>query len=652
MALVLAGLLAMGAASVRAGSLSDADLDLYRAAFRHAESERWDEATRVAAEPRERLPGKVMRWLDLARPQSGNTFSSIADFIRANPRWPNQTGLLRQAELTMPAETPAAEARVWFNQHPPVSAAGMTRYAEALIATGEAGKAAEIVRKFWLDNNFVNNDDELEFRRHFAGTLRPHDHLARLDRVLWDHQDGAARRMLSLVDEGHQAVALARLALAGDEVGLDGVLRRVPDSLAGDPGLAYERLHWRRKKDNDAGALELLRSPPPELGRPALWWTERNILIRRVLEKRDYALAYRLAKAHGQTEGQPLAEAEFLAGWIALRYLKQPSDAFDHFHRMSRAAATPMSKARGAYWCGRAAEALGDRKQSREWYTAATKFPTMYYGQLAGVALGDEKPLALPPEPTIPAAEAADFNRRELVRVVRLLHEIDPRDNADRVGLFLRRLGKDASAPAEFALLAKLAEEVRRPDMAIFVAKQAFAAGVTLAGPGYPTLALHQTGGVEPGLVLSLIRQESTFNTNIVSSAGAKGLMQLMPGTAQLVANKLGVRHTDARLIGDPDYNVMLGATYIGQMIDTWGGSYILAIAAYNAGPGRVHDWLSKYGDPRGAGGVEPVDWVESIPIAETRNYVQRILEALQVYRARLGQAGGDRTLKRDLRRG
>ena len=636
----------------RAGILSDGDLDLYRAAFRHAESERWDEAVRVAAEPRERLPGKVMRWLDLARPQSGNGFSDIADFIRANPKWPNQTGLQRQAELTMPAEMPAAEVRVWFNQHPPVSALGMTRYAEALAATGEAAKAADTVRKFWVDNNFATNDDELEFRRHFAATLRPKDHLARLDRLLWDHLDPAVRRMLSLVDDGHQAVALARLALAEDEPGLDGALRRVPEALAGDAGLAYERLRWRRKKDNDAGALEILQSPPAELGRPALWWTERNILIRRVLDKRDTALAYRLAKAHGQTEGQPLIEAEFLAGWIALRHLKRPSEAFDHFHRMERAAATPMSKARGAYWCGRAADALGDRKQSREWYAAAARFPTMYYGQLAGVALGEDRPLALPPEPVVPAAEAADFNRRELVRVVRVLHEIDPRDNADRVGLFLRRMGKDASAPAEFALLARLAEEVRRPEMAIFVAKQAFAAGVTLPSAGYPTIPLRQTSGVEPGLVLSLIRQESTFNTNTVSSAGAKGLMQLMPGTAQLVANRLGVRHVDARLTADPDYNILLGATYIGHEIDTWGGSYILAIAAYNAGPTRVSDWLAKYGDPRGDRGVEPVDWVESIPIAETRNYVQRILEALQVYRARLGQAGGDKTLKRDLRRG
>ena len=633
-----------------AGSLSDGDLDLYRAAFRHAESEHWEDAVRIAAEPRERLPGKVIRWMDLARPMSGNGFGDIAEFIRANPKWPNQTGLLRQAEATMPAEMPAAEVRGWFARHAPVSAAGMGRYADALGALGESVRAADLVRKFWIDNNFAVNDDETDFRRRFAAVLRPKEHLARLDRLLWDHQESAVRRLLSQVDDGHQALALARLALAGDEPGLDGALRKVPEALAGDPGLAYERLHWRRKKDNDAGALEILQSPPAELGRPALWWTERNILIRRVMEKRDYALAYRLARAHGQTDGQSLVEAEFLAGWLALRFLHQPSDAFDHFHRMDRAAATPMSKARGAYWCGRAAEALGDRKQAHEWYAAAARYPTMYYGQLATVALGNDHPPALPPPPPVSAADAAEFNRRELVRIVRLLHEIDPRDSAERAGLFLRRMTKDASTAAEYELLGRLADEVRRPDIGIFVAKQAFQAGVVLAGPGYPTIPLHAAATVEPGLLLSLIRQESTFNTNTVSSAGARGLMQLMPGTAQLVANRLGIRHVDARLTADPEYNVLLGATYIGHMIETWGGSYVLAVAAYNAGPTRVSDWLAKYGDPR-SGDIEPVDWVESIPIAETRNYVQRVLEALQVYRARLGQGGGERTLKADLRR-
>ena len=641
-----AGLVFAAGAAV-AGELSDSDLDLYRAAFRYAQQEKWEEAVSRALEPRERLPGKVIRWMDLARPKSGNSFADISAFVRANPGWPNQTGLLRQAEETMPAEMAASEVVAWFSAHAPVSALGVGRYADALTARGEAGKAAALVRKFWLEANFVSADDETAFRRRFAAVLTQKDHLGRLDRALWEHHTAAAQRLLGLVDAGHRAVAEARIALAGDERGLEAALQRVPEELQNDPGLAYERLRWRRHKDNDAGALDVLNHPPAELGRPALWWTERNILARRLLERHNPQAAYALVSAHGFSEGQPLAEAEFFAGWLALRHLRRPAEALAHFERMYGAVTSPMSRARGAYWRARALEAGGDRDEAEEWYAKAAAFPTMFYGQLAAAALGNER-LTLPPEPTVSAEEAAKFERREMVRVVRFLHEIDPRDNADRVGLFLRRMIRDASSADEWVLLARLATEMRQPEEAIFAAKQAFQNGVTLIATGYPTIPLHRNSSIENGLALSLIRQESTFNTNIVSSAGARGLMQLMPATARLVAKKLGVRPDDDRLTEDPDYNILLGTTYIRQMVDAYGGSYLLAIAAYNAGSGRVDSWLAKYGDPRQPG-MDPLDWMEAIPIAETRNYVQRVLEALQIYRLRLGQGGHG--LRQDLAR-
>jgi soluble lytic murein transglycosylase len=655
-ALVLAALvLAVGGAgdgrAATADSLSASDLNLYRAAFHHAATEQWSEARSEAAGATERLPAKVILWLDLVRPQSGNGFADISAFIRANPAWPNQTGLERQAEATMPADLSAVEVRGWFAQHAPVSAAGISRYAEALTAGGDGSRAAELVRRFWADANFVSVDDETGFRGRFGGLLRASDHLARLDRLLWDHQSTAARRLLPLVDPDHQALALARIALADDLPGPEAALARVPGSLTGDAGLAYERVHWRRHKGDDDAALEGLRNPPAQLGRPALWWTERNIEARRLMARQETAQAYHLVAAHGLTEGQPLAEAEFLAGWLALRVLHLPSEAFQHFHRVYQAVTTPMSRARGAYWCGRAAEALGDHHQARQWYAAAARFPTMFYGQLGAAALGGDHPPALPPEPAVSEADATGFNHRELVRVVRLLHEIDPADTGGHTGLFLRRLIKESEGAAQYALLARLAEEVRHPDLAIAVAKQALPTGTTLIAQGYPVLAVPPQGGVEPALALAVIRQESTFNTTTVSSAGARGLMQLMPPTAQQVAGKLGLPHDDVRLTADPGYNILLGTSYLRQLVDGYGGSYLLAVAAYNAGSGRVREWLDTAGDPRAGGGVDPLDWVESIPIAETRNYVQRVLEALEVYRVRLGKADGGLTLKQDLAR-
>ncbi len=623
-----------------AKDLSDQDLALYRAAFHYAQHDEWGEAVAYAAKPRERLLAKVIRWMELARPKSGHSFSEIIAFIGANPTWPNQTGLLRQAEETMPAEMPASAVARWFEAHGPVSALGVGRYADALVALGSRAKAAALVRRFWIEANFVTDGDEIAFRHRFAALLEPADHLARLDRVLWEHQSGAARRMFSLVDGDHRALAVARIALADDESDVEGALRQVPAALLNDAGLSYERLHWRRVKANYVGALELLNHPPAELGRPALWWVERNFLARHLFEQHNAEAAYSQVIAHGFREGQPLAEAEFFAGWLALRHLHQPDEALAHFQRMFDAVTMPMSRARAAYWCGRAADAIGEPGEAQEWYGKAAAFPTMFYGQLASAALRPAHPLVIPVEPAVSAEEAARFSRRGLVQVVRLLHEIDPHDSADRVGLFLRRMVRDAVSPADWVLLGRLALDVHQPDEAIYVAKQAIQRGVVLTGSGYPMLSFRQSGAVEKGLALSLIRQESTFNNRIVSSAGARGLMQLMPNTATRLAHKLKLRTmpTDARLSDDNDLNILLGTNEIKELIDSYRSSYVLALAGYNAGSGRVDDWLDEFGDPRQ--GVDPIDWIESIPFAETRNYVQRGLEALQVYRARLGQKG------------
>ena len=634
--------------SARADSLSPSDLSLYREAFHFAAIEHWGEAVATAAQAQERLPAKVIRWMDLARPKSGHGFAEIAAFLRANPTWPNQTGLQREAEATMPDGIPALEVASWFETWPPVSALGTGRYADALAALGEADRAAALVRDFWTKANFLTPEDEIAFRRRFVALLRPEDQLARLDRLLWEHQTAAAERLMPLVDAGHRAAADARLALAGDESGIDARLRQVPDALEGDPALVYERLHWRRVKGNFAGALEILRHPPSTLGRPALWWTERNFLARHLLEHHDAAGAYALVLGHGQTGGPALAEAEFLAGWLALRRLDRPAEALAHFHRLFDAVTTPMSRARGAYWCGRAADALGDAAQAQAWYAKAAAFPTMFYGQLATSALKPPRPLTIPAEPVVSREEAARFERRGMVQVVRLLHEIDPHDRGEHVGQFLRRLAAEPLTPPEWALLGRLAVEVRQFDEAIFIAKQALQSGVVLGTSGYPTVALHRNGGIEPALALSVIRQESTFNNRIVSSAGARGIMQLMPKTAARLARKLKLRLriTDALLTEDNEINILLGTAEIRELFDAYRGSAILALAGYNAGSGNIDHWLVEAGDPRNRR-TDPIDWIESIPFAETRNYVQRILESLQVYRARLGQTS--RTLQQDL---
>lgn len=640
---IFAGLAAISCGSALA--LSAQDQAIYRQAFKAADNERIDEALRLAAQGSDPLPAKIVRWIALATP-AGGSFQEIADFLRQNPDWPNQNQLRRQAEKAMPLDLDETQVLAWFRQFAPLSNDGVMRFADTLLATGGTEQAVKLVRARWVEASFTP-DEEQAFLARYRSHLRQQDHKARIDRLLWDKQEAAVRRMLPFFDEAYDTLIEARIALDGDGRNADAALARVPDSLKEDPGLLFDRARYRRRKGDDAGALEILTRAPADMGRPQAWWTERHILARRAIERGEHNLAYRLVKAHGQTDGSGLAEAEFLAGFIALRFLDQPSDAFQHFHKLYRSVTAPISKARGAFWCGRAAEAVGETSQAREWYERAAQYGTTFYGQLAALHVSGGK-VTLPAEPPVANAEATTFERREVVRATRVLAEIVGPDD-DRLTSFLRRISLDSKSPGDYVLASRLAREVGRRDLAVAAAKDAAQNGIFLVEAGYPVISARPPAP-EIALVHSIIRQESTFNPQIVSSAGARGLMQLMPATAQLVAGKLGVKHANAKLTADPEYNVRLGSAYLADLIDRFNGSYVLAIAGYNAGPGRVSQWLNSYGDPRG-GAIDMVDWIELIPIYETRNYVQRVMEAMLVYRVRLQSNHAELNLDRELRR-
>lgn len=648
-----AGILACSALPALAADavLSASDAALYRSALEAADADRWEEAHRLAGRAAERLPAKVVTWMQLADPSGGADFATIARFVRAHPDWPNLAALRRNAEMAIGPATDPQEIRAWFAVHPPLTGAGILHYATALDAAGMTAELTELVRSRWVQGGFGARE-ESDILSRFGRLLRASDHRARLDRLLWDGEGAAARRLLGLVDSGYRAVAEARLALADMRPGVDAAIGRVPASLADDPGLLYERMRWRRRSDQDAGAIEILLNRPAELGRPNAWWAEQHILARRAMERGDYALAYRLAAGHGQKDGFGFAQAEFLAGWLALRFLDRPADALRHFTLLHDGVSTPLSVSRGAYWAGRAAEALGRTEESLRWYGLAARHVTTFYGLLAAEKLGREKTFRLPDDPVVPAAASAAFLSNDMARLARMLNRISP--DKDREAVFLRRFGSNAKTPAEFGAVARFALDMDRPDLAVWVAKQGVQNDVTLVEGGYPVIGpaagTRHAAPVDPALVHSLIRQESTFNRRAVSPAGARGLMQLMPATAREVARRLGIRHDTSLLTEDPEHNIRLGSTYVREMLDRFGGSYILAIASYNAGPGRVAQWLERFGDPRSPA-VDPIDWIEQIPIYETRNYVQRVMEGLYVYRARFDGGTYPLTLSADLRR-
>jgi soluble lytic murein transglycosylase len=379
--------------------------------------------------------------------------------------------------------------------------------------------------------------------------------------------------------------------------------------------------------------VELLDPPRAQVPEPARWWPMRRWAARRALDAGDISVSYRIAAGHGLTAGLGFAEGEWLAGWIALRWLREPATALPHFTRLHAGVTTPVSRARGAYWAGRAAEAAGRDADARVWYETAARHLTTYYGQLAAARLSADFFLALPRAPAPSQVAQRAFAADEIVRAIR---HLAAHGHAERIDPLFRHLIAAARTRPRAQLVADLAVSAGRPDLAVRTARSARRAGMILPDHLYPVRDLPQAqsrDGDREALVLAIVRQESGFDPNAVSPAGARGMMQLMPATARHVANSLDLdpsRHS----LTDPAYNLLLGSAYLDRLVARYDGALLLAVTAYNAGPGRVGSWLKRYGDPRAAH-IDPVDWVETLPFAETRNYIQRVLEGLIIYRHR-----------------
>ena len=652
--LAAAVLLAVPALGSETRGLSVSDEALYRDAFAAVESKNWPKALRLAAAGENPLPGKVILWLELTRAASKPGFDALAAFLIENPDWPSQTTLRAKAELAMPLALAAARVVAWFEQSPPVSREGRIRLAQALGEVGRAEEKIDLLRRIWVEENFPRRESKAFYAR-YKSILLPEDHIARLDRLLWDGRRSEARRMLRVVDAGYAALGEARLRLMERGWAVDQAIAAVPASLRDDPGLQYERLRWRQRKDQqsyDQSAREILfDGPPDELGRPAAWWTQRAIFARRALEDGHITAAYRIASEHGPLEGAAFADAEWLAGWIALQFLQDASVAFEHFSALRRAVAYPISLARAGYWAGRALEQMGDRESARLWYADAAQHWQTFYGQLAGARLAslgvDIRPGGI--EPVDYASATIDSH--ELADVVRLLVYLDQPALIDDFILRLVALGE---SPQDQAFIATLALASDRPDLSIRAARRAVRHGIVLHAHAWPLVALPPEGdpaGLEPALVLTVVRQESAFDPQAINPSGARGLMQLMPATARQVARAMRLPATVSQLTEDAAYNVTLGSAYLAGLIEAFDGSYLLALAAYNAGPGSVKRWIRRNGDPRDAD-VDAIDWIEQIPFDETRNYVQRSLESLNVYRGRLDEGSPPTLLIQDLSRG
>jgi soluble lytic murein transglycosylase len=606
-------------------------------AFRAAERGEWDLVWRLLEPVADPLPAKTLRWLRMVEDRQPADFATMAAFLMANPHWPAPDRLQAIAEDTISDPADHALIRRFFADREPLTTRGQIRYAEALFDAGDSDRAIELIRLAWVNGEFSAREDK-RFNQKYRRHLREEDHIARLDRLLWEQRLTSAGAMLERVPTGYRRLAEARMRLQRRQGGVDRAIEAVPASLQGDPGLVFDRLSWRRKGGFYDGVTEILLDPPSVLGNPSRWWFEREVEIRRLLRQRDFDLAYRLASRHGQTEGLDFAEAEWLAGWLALRYADQPGEAFRRFTRMYEAVSAPQSQSRAAYWAGRSAAALGDRALAHYWYQAAARHHVAFYGQLAAIELGQPPPPADPPMPT--PSERAAFEASEITQVVRMLIEVGA---TEQLRPFAMHLATAARSPTDVGMAADLLASSGRADLVTQAGRLAAYLGQVNEAASFPIpeidgLLASPPGHPEPALLLGVARQESTFNTLGVSHAGARGMMQLMPRTAQLMARALNLPYNNARLTADPAYNIRLGRHYLRTLLKRYDAEVVLAVAAYNGGPSRVNEWLRTNGDPRRADPHELIDWIELIPLGETRNYVQRVLEARNLYRERLAE--------------
>ncbi len=630
-------------------STSPLDVSAVKQAIELVRKGQPDDATALESTISDAVARKLVEWVVLRSDDADLDFPRYAAFIAANPSWPGLSGLRRRAEAAL-WQHPADRRMVmdFFRTEPPRTAKGKFALARALLSDDRAGAQAW-VRDAWRKDSF-SSDVEDQARDLFAGLISPADDKARMDARLDVEDDDAGLRAAHHLGPIEVAIAKARSAVINKSGKAKTLLEEVPAESRHDPGYILSHAQWLRRNDKIAEAAQWMLSAPHEadrLGDVDQWWVERRLVARKLLDLGDLKSAYAVASGGAPPLNENYrAEQQFTAGWIALRFLREPQAALAHFARIGEGVTNPITLARGYYWQGRALEALGREHDARGFYEAAARYPTAYYGQIARARLDiNAVTLRGPPEPQ------AEHYRLEVARVFDILYAIDERDIVATMAADLADKTADASALAALAEITTRHNDARAT---LLLGKIALGHGLPLehyAFPDFGVPSYQQIGPeVERCVVYSIVRQESAFNSKVVSSANAIGLMQVTPAAGRDTAKRFNVAFDQRRLMADAAYNAQLGTAELGKDIASWRGSYILAFVAYNAGPRRAKEWIDQYGDPRNPK-VDPIDWIERIPISETRNYVQRILENMQVYRARLG-SDPRLLIEADLRRG
>lgn len=587
----------------------------------------------------DRVAIKLFYWWQYKNGATSENFTKVSSFIRNHPHWPSQKEMQRTAEAKMPSDYSPHKAIEWYSTYAPQTSKGALMYLTAIQSTKPTIDISEKVKTYWTTISMGNVDQDLfykKYKKHLNHDLNK----KRLDMLLFSDKYTEGKALAKIMGKGYDKLANARIALSAKKAGVDGLIAKVPSNLNREAGLQYERLKWRRQKGNTEGAIAILSTAPKahEINNAKDWWRERHIVIRRLLEQKQYQRAYMLAKGHRQIDGFSKVQADWLQGWIGLKYANKSQEALQIFQVMHQDVETPISKSRAAFWAARSAEAMGSKALANSWDKKAALHAETFYGQLAsknvngvvkaGFTSSDMKRSKL-------AGRSKDFGN--IYKDLRVAADyLDKADLRSLASTFRRhtmwQLVENHGEAAAFHYIEEMAEQGLWRD-ALKNTKYLHRKGLTFNPEVlFPNIDFNLPGK-DMDLVNALVRQESMFDIRAKSPAGARGLMQLMPATAKEVAKQAKLKHKTSWLTTKPEHNVKLGSNYIHRLLNKYDGQRELAIAAYNAGPGRVDRWLKMFGDPR-TGEISMIDWIEHIPVYETRNYVQRVTENYNVYKA------------------
>jgi soluble lytic murein transglycosylase len=616
--------------------LSKKDFELAKSAFDYIGKKKWQTAIKISKKSRDKTLYNLVTYLYLKQSTNAATFSDYRRFISSNSNFPriNRLRYLAEHKINIKSHTPVSIVK-WFDEKMPLSDFGKIKLGEVYLKQGKNDEGIKLIKEGWIRAKLSKNQLR-SLRKKYKNIITIKDNIKRADWHAWEGKHWDVKRMLRYLPKDYTTLYNARQILMSQSYGVDTAIKNVNPKFKNDVGLLYDRLKWRRRRGRVESSLEILFKLPKDpikLVNPEIFWKERAILSRSLIYKKKYALAYKVSSNHSMNEGPNYAEAEWLSGFIALNLLQDPNMALQHFKNFYTNVGYPISLSRGAYWIGRTYKNTKNKQKADEWFSEAAKYLNTYYGQLAFLEINPDGLFSLVEQPKVSKKYEKEFNKNELVKIVKLLKDLNKTKYSKD---FIKHLALDNIEEGSEILSGMLSIDVGRYDYAIQVSKAASYEMRFHNDLNYPVIKtpdfVNKKRMPKPELVLAVIRQESEFDQKANSYVGARGMMQLMTYTAKLVAKNAKLPYSKSQLTKDPEYNIKLGSYYLAGLLERYEGSYPFSLAAYNAGPKRVKYWKKINGNPQ-KGEISYIDWVELIKFKETRNYVQRVLENVNVYR-------------------